>query len=107
MGSCPRAITALCLAATAFSLAAQTTQTTRRRKPRPAPVPKSTAAQRSAAAAKVEQYLEDSAGHALLQPGALVPVFEQFARLAAGQEPKTVHMVHFGDSHTAADEMLA
>ena len=104
MGSCPRAITALCLAATAFSLAAQTTQTTRRRKPRPAPVPKSTAAQRSAAAAKVEQYLDDSAGHALLQAGALVPVFEQFARLAAGQEPKAVHMMHFGDSHTAADE---
>ena len=104
MGSCPRAIAALCLAATAFSLAAQTTQTPRRRKPRPAPVPKTTAAQRGAAAAKVEQYLEDSAGHALLQSGALVPVFEQLARLSAGQDPRTVHMMHFGDSHTAADE---
>src|SRR5271157_4236209 len=102
MGSCPRAIAALCLASSVLSLVALP-QTTRRRKPRPAPVPKTTAAQRSASAAKVEQYLEDSAGHALLQPGALVPIFEQFARLAAGQEPRSVHMMHFGDSHTAAD----
>ncbi len=103
MGSRQRAITALCLASSVFALVAQV-QTPRRRKARPAPVPKATAAQRSAAAAKVEQYLEDSAGHALLQPGALVPVFEQLARLSAGQEPKSVHMMHFGDSHTAADE---
>jgi lysophospholipase L1-like esterase len=59
---------------------------------------------RSASAAKVEQYLENSAGIALLQPGALVPVFEQLARMSAGQTPKSVHMMHFGDSHTAADE---
>jgi lysophospholipase L1-like esterase len=104
MGSRPRAITALCLAAAAFSFAAQTTQTLRRRRPRPAPVPKTTAAQRSTSAAKVEQYLEDSAGAALAQPGALVPVFEQLARLTAGQDPRSVHMMHFGDSHTAADE---
>lgn len=54
--------------------------------------------------AKVEQYLADSAGRGLAQPGALVPVFEQLARLSAGQDPKSVHMIHFGDSHTAADE---
>jgi lysophospholipase L1-like esterase len=59
---------------------------------------------RAAAAAKVEEYLEASAGAALLQPGALVPVFEQLARLSAGQEPKSVHLMQFGDSHTAADE---
>jgi lysophospholipase L1-like esterase len=103
MGSRPRAITALCLATSVLSLVAQT-QTTRRRKPRPAPLPTATAAQRGSAAAKVEQYLEDSTGTALSQPGALVPVFEQLARLAAGQDPKSVHMMHFGDSHTAADE---
>ncbi len=104
MGRWPHAITALCLAGTVFSFAALPYQTTRRRKPKSPPAPKTTAATRSAAAAKVEQYLEESAGTALVQPGALVPVFEQLARMSAGQEPKTVHMMHFGDSHTAADE---
>jgi lysophospholipase L1-like esterase len=104
MGRWPHAITALCLAGTVFSFAALPYQTTRRRKPKSPPAPKTTAASRSAAAAKVEQYLEESAGTALVQPGALVPVFEQLARMSAGQDPKTVHMMHFGDSHTAADE---
>uniref|UniRef100_Q01PX4 SGNH hydrolase-type esterase domain-containing protein n=1 Tax=Solibacter usitatus (strain Ellin6076) TaxID=234267 RepID=Q01PX4_SOLUE len=54
---------------------------------------------RAAAQSKVDGYLEESAQKALRQTGALVPVFEQLAR-AAGP----VHIIQFGDSHTAADE---
>lgn len=105
MGRWPRSIAALCLAASLFSFAAFPFQTTTKKKrTKSAPAPKTTAATRSASAAKVEQYLEESAGTALYQPGALVPVFEQLTRLSAGQPPKAVHMMHFGDSHTAADE---
>ena len=52
---------------------------------------------------KVNGYL-DSAPHSLSQPGALVPIFEQLYRLAAGLSHDAVHMIHYGDSHTAADE---
>jgi len=98
MGRWPRTLTLFCLAA----FAAYPFQTARKK--RPTPVTRITAAIRAASAAKVEHYLEDSAGTALLQAGALVPVFEQLTRLSAGQAPKTVHIMHFGDSHTAADE---
>jgi lysophospholipase L1-like esterase len=37
-------------------------------------------------------------------PGALVPFFEQLYRAKNGQAEGPVHIVHFGDSHTAADE---
>jgi lysophospholipase L1-like esterase len=102
MGRWSRAISVLCLAGSVFSLVALPYQTTRKK--RTPANPKITAATRSSSAAKVEQYLEDSANGALLQPGALVPVFEQLARMSAGETPKSVHMMHFGDSHTAADE---
>jgi lysophospholipase L1-like esterase len=63
-----------------------------------------TAAQRAAALKKVEANLEASANTALRQPGALAPVFEQLLRLNGGQSRDPVHILHFGDSHTAADE---
>ncbi len=63
-----------------------------------------TAAQRAAAAKKVDGYLEASADSALRQAGALAPVFEQLMRLSSGQTRDAVHILHFGDSHTAADE---
>ena len=37
-------------------------------------------------------------------PGALVPFFEQLYREKAGQAEGSVRILHFGDSHTAADE---
>jgi lysophospholipase L1-like esterase len=40
------------------------------------------------------------------QPGALVPFFERLYHLSAG-DPAPVHIVHFGDSHSAADEWTA
>src|SRR5580658_2159593 len=63
-----------------------------------------TAAQRAAALQKVNQDLIASANLELSQPGALAPVFEQLLRLSGGQSHDPVHILHFGDSHTAADE---
>ena len=40
------------------------------------------------------------------QAGALVPFFERLYRLSDG-DPVPVHIVHFGDSHSAADEWTA
>jgi lysophospholipase L1-like esterase len=100
----------LYLAGTTFAFVARPFQTTsastptKKKKARSAPVTRITAAARAASAARVEGYLEASAGSTLLQPAALAPVFELLTRLSAGQDPKTVHMMHFGDSHTAADE---
>ncbi len=37
-------------------------------------------------------------------PGSLVPFFEQLYREKTGQSESAVHILHFGDSHTAADE---
>src|SRR5580698_8849556 len=62
------------------------------------------AAVRAAALKKVDQDLTASAALALRQPGALAPVFEQLMRLNTGQSHDPVHILHFGDSHTAADE---
>ena len=53
---------------------------------------------------KVDGYLEDSAAKAFQQPGALVPFFEQLVRLGTADNKTPVHIIQFGDSHTAADE---
>jgi lysophospholipase L1-like esterase len=37
-------------------------------------------------------------------PGSLVPFYEQLYREKHGQTDAAVHILHFGDSHTAADE---
>jgi lysophospholipase L1-like esterase len=66
--------------------------------------PAVTAAQRAAALQKVEQWLDDSANSVLQQPAALAPVFEQLLRLNSNLSRDPVHILHFGDSHTAADE---
>jgi GDSL-like Lipase/Acylhydrolase family len=63
-----------------------------------------TAAMRAAALKKVNQDLAASANLTLNQPGALAPIFEQLMRLTGGQSQDPVHILHFGDSHTAADE---
>jgi lysophospholipase L1-like esterase len=70
---------------------------------RPAAPPVSPAA-RAAAERKVDDYLAGSAEKPFQQPGALVPFFEQLARFATAEEKTPVHIIQFGDSHTAADE---
>ncbi len=66
--------------------------------------PPVTAAARAAAQRKVDEYLENSAPMPFRQPGALVPFFEQLARLGAADNQTPLHIIQFGDSHTAADE---
>src|ERR1017187_2595586 len=58
----------------------------------------------AAAQRKIEEYLADSAQKAFQQPGALVPLFEQLVRLHTAADKTPVHIIQFGDSHTAADE---
>ena len=54
---------------------------------------------------KVSDYLEDPPEQTFSQPGALAPAFEQLFRLSSQpQDPAPVHIIHFGDSHTAADD---
>jgi len=76
---------------------------TAKRKPRRATA-QVTAAMRAAALKRVNQNLAASANLTLRQPGALAPVFEQLLRLTSGQSRDPVHILHFGDSHTAADQ---
>jgi lysophospholipase L1-like esterase len=56
-------------------------------------------AAREAALRKVDDYLAASATKPFQQPGALVPFFEQLLH-----DKTPVHIIHWGDSHTAADE---
>jgi lysophospholipase L1-like esterase len=70
---------------------------------RPAP-PRITAAMKAASLRRVNEYLEQTASGHLRQPGALVPVFEQLYRMASGLNHGPVHIIHYGDSHTAADD---
>ena len=62
------------------------------------------AAMRAAALKNVSAYLDDSAGQGFAQPGALVPLFERLYRSSSSEGQPAVHIVQFGDSHTAADE---
>jgi lysophospholipase L1-like esterase len=62
------------------------------------------AAMRAAAVKRVDQDLAAPSIADLRQPGALAPVFEQLLRLRGGESHDPVHILHFGDSHTAADE---
>ena len=101
MRSWAAAIFYLCLAGAAFSFAHPDQVNVGAKKKAKSTAP--SAATRAASNTKVEHYLETSAGTVLQQPGALVPVFAQLARAVAGQDPKFVHLMQFGDSHTAAD----
>jgi lysophospholipase L1-like esterase len=69
----------------------------------PPPAPKISAALRAASLQKVADHLEESP-RTIAQPGALVPVFEQLFRLGSEPAKTPVHILHFGDSHTAADD---
>lgn len=65
--------------------------------------PRVSSAVRAASADKVNRSLETSGG-AIEQPAALVPFFEQLHRTQSANSHEPVHILHFGDSHTAADE---
>lgn len=98
--------TGLGLACSLLVLAAASqgaTATTKKKTKRPA-APAANPALRAASVRKVNDYLEDPPQHTFLQPGALVPAFEQLFRLGTQQSLEPVHIIHYGDSHTAADD---
>jgi lysophospholipase L1-like esterase len=58
---------------------------------------------RARAVDQVAQFLSDSAEIYVENAGALVPFFEQLYRYQQG-ERHSIHVLHYGDSHTAADD---
>ena len=58
---------------------------------------------RAASLQKVALQLDERPDPVIERPGTLVPFFERLYRLSTGDGP-AVHIVHFGDSHTASDD---
>jgi lysophospholipase L1-like esterase len=73
----------------------------KKRASKPAPISQ---AARDAAAARVARYLEASADMSFDQPVAMAAFFQKLADLSSRAAQSPVHVIHFGDSHTAADE---
>jgi lysophospholipase L1-like esterase len=67
------------------------------------PPPRVSANVRAASLQKVALGLDERPDPVIDRPGALVPFFERLYRLSTGDSP-AVHILHFGDSHTAADD---
>ncbi len=59
---------------------------------------------REAARGRVEGMTEPSSSMAIENPAALVPFFEQLYRHQIGEANAPLRILHYGDSHTAADE---
>jgi lysophospholipase L1-like esterase len=76
----------------------------KKRKPRKMhySAPRVSAKARAAANARVAKYLDAAHQHPIQRSGVLVPFFELLYRESLRQS-QTVHILHFGDSHTAAD----
>ncbi|HTQ57266.1 MAG TPA: SGNH/GDSL hydrolase family protein [Bryobacteraceae bacterium] len=65
--------------------------------------PRVSAGLRAASLERVALGLDERPDPVIDRPGALVPFFERLYRLTNGDGP-AVHVLHFGDSHTAADD---
>src|SRR5690349_17613814 len=98
-----RATRGIGIALVAMALVAPASAVTRKKKRRAPPAPPVSAAARAKAVQNVSSQL-DSTPNQIENSGALVPFFEQLYREKNGQAGASVHIVHFGDSHTAADE---
>ena len=112
-------IALLCLPA-ALPCLAQTSTTTKapakkkpvkksKKKARPVrvrhyPQPRASVKVRAASLQKVALQLDERPDPAIDRPGTLVPLFERLYRLSTGDSP-AVHILHFGDSHTASDDL--
>ncbi|MGA2328356.1 MAG: SGNH/GDSL hydrolase family protein [Bryobacteraceae bacterium] len=66
------------------------------------PAPRVSAKARAAAAERVSKSLAARPEHPIERSGVMVPFFELLYRKTLG-ESQTLHILHFGDSHTAAD----
>ncbi len=62
------------------------------------------AAVRTQATEDVSGMIERTAGMPIENPAAMVPFFEQLRRSKSGEADGPLSILHFGDSHTAADE---
>jgi lysophospholipase L1-like esterase len=98
------ALVGCCLLVGSPSASAAEKKTAAKKKRKRPAAPPGSAVARAAAQSKVEEYLAGSGEKPFQQPSALVPFFEQLVRLAAAEDPTPVHIIQFGDSHTAADE---
>src|SRR5258708_30415599 len=76
-------------------------KTARRSVPKAPPV---SAAARAQASEEVTGMLDRTAGIPIENPAAMVPFFEQLRRGAKGESTGPLSILHYGDSHTAADE---
>jgi lysophospholipase L1-like esterase len=79
------------------------TAASRRRRARPK-APAVSAKTRADANRQVLDYLARALEYPPENPAALVPFFERVYRLERGEAAEPVRILHFGDSHTAADE---
>jgi len=67
--------------------------------------PKVSAKVRAQASEEVSAMLERTAGIPIENPAAMVPFFEQLRRAASGESSGPLSILHYGDSHTAADDL--
>src|SRR5262249_5673809 len=70
---------------------------------RPPQAPPVSAAAKAAALERVDHYLTESGENPIEQPESLIPFFDQLLR-TSGENAAPVHIIHYGDSHTAADD---
>lgn len=89
-----------CAVLAALFAAAGTAATTKKKKKSATPA----ISQQARAKAEKTVSTELAKSNNVENPGSLVPFFEQLYREKTGQSVGSVHIVHFGDSHTAADE---
>src|SRR5260370_3433515 len=100
----------LLLLAVPCSFLAQTTNktsTVKKKKKKTRRIPKGppvSAQARSEASEEVSGMLERTAGIPIENPAAMVPFFEQLRRTKSGETSGPLSILHYGDSHTAADE---
>ncbi len=68
------------------------------------PAPAATAKQKKEAVERVSEYVAQAAQLPIENPATLIPFFEQLYRRQSGELAGPVRILHYGDSHTAADE---
>lgn len=76
-----------------------------RKKKKTAPPVHATLAVRSAAATRVSTYLAATAEMTFDQPQGMASFFERLSKNSSPDSLAPTHILHFGDSHTAADEL--
>src|SRR5947208_16503741 len=79
-------------------------KTTAKKKSRVPKAPPVSAKARATANDDVTGWIDRTAGMPIENPAAMVPFFEQLRRLKSGESTGPLSILHYGDSHTAADD---